>query len=252
MFFGEIRKRSGCNRKPDCQQFESALRKVLADKNISHSNYGNCTVIDNVTEYCPYSNVGTVSSHRLKKERFEDKVYTENEIQEVLNELRKTNLDRSDELLDLNDINIAYVASTVELDVLDDKNHKCLLCEKVFLENEKVHHSFTSQDHSRIACKSTYEICLLAEYFLKLDILKGQFSIGLIYQSIVKSLNIDSLYENTDFNTHGHEKLGLIKKILLRYIQYKGNALSKSITDIKKYQDQMRDRQKLSLAQKSP
>lgn len=174
-------------------------------------------------------------------------MYTEDEIQEVLNDLNEMNVDRSDKLIDLSDINTAYVASTIELEVLKDKNYKCRLCQNVFSENEKLHRSFTSQDHSSIACKSTYEICISADYFLKLDILKGQFSIDLIYQSIIESLNIDNLYDNTNFTIHDHDKLSLIKKNLLRYIHYKGNVLSKSITDIKKYQDTMKKRQEASV-----
>lgn len=50
-------------------------------------------------------------------------MYTEDEIQEVLNDLNEMNVDRSDKLIDLSDINTAYVASTIELEVLKDKNY---------------------------------------------------------------------------------------------------------------------------------
>lgn len=116
----------------------------------------------------------------------------------------------------------------------------------MFIENEKLQQTFTSQDHSSIACKSTYDICKTADYFLKLDVLKGQFPINLICQSIFASLNTENLYENTDFKLHGHNKMSLIKKIVLRYIHYKGRTLSKSIIDIKKYQDEMQKRRETS------
>lgn len=76
---------------------------------------------------------------------------------------------------------------------------------------------FTRKDHSSNACESTFEICRSAEYFLKLDIWKGQFSIDHIYQSIVGSLNIDNMSEDTYFPIHGHDKVSLMKNILLRY-----------------------------------
>lgn len=244
MFFGDMRKFGGCNRKPDCLLFEAGLRKVLADKNISHSKYGNCTVINHVSEYYPYSNVGVISSDRPKKATYENNMYSEDEVQEVLNDLFEINEDRS-KLLDLSDRNTAYVASTIELKILNDKSYMC--CQNVFSENEKLQNAFTSKHHLSIACKSTFEICMAADYFLKLDILKGQFSINLISQSIIESLNIDNLYENTDFEMHAHDKLSLIKQILLRYIQYKGNLLSKSVTDIKKYQEKMQQRREIAI-----
>lgn len=234
-----MRKFGGNNRKPDCQQFEAGLRKVLADKNIHHSKHGNCTVINAVSEYYPYSNIGVVSSHRPEKEIIHTNIiYTEDDMQVLLNGLHRSNSGRS-KLTDLSDTNIAYVASTIEWKIVKDKKYECQLCQNVFAENEKLQHVFTSEHHSSVSCRSTFEICRAADYFLKLDVLKGQFSINLIYQSIISSLSIDTLYENTDFEIHAHDKLALIKQILFQYIQYKGNVLSKSITDIKKYQDLM-------------
>lgn len=74
---------------------------------------------------------------------------------------------------------------------------------------------------------------------MKLDLLKGQFSFELIKQTIISSLNIEELYENSDFQMHGHEKLEVIDQILVHYARYKMKMLTKSIKNLKEYQDQM-------------
>lgn len=222
MFFGAIRsyKYGGENRKPDCQQFQAALRRVLADKNILHGKKGNCTALYSASAYCPYSNIGTISSHRSKKLSLTtNEIYTEDDIEEVLNSLDEINIrqpNRHDSHVDLSDISTAYIASLIELKIMNDKTYECNLCKNVFTENEKLYQAYTSENHSSIACQSTFEICRSAEYFLKLDILKGQFSYELILQSIISSLNVDSLYENTEFEVHAHEKISLVKQILHR------------------------------------
>lgn len=237
----------GTNRKPDCQQFEAGLRKVLADKHISHSTRGNCNVIGEAPVYYPYSNIGIISSSRKKKSAVEKTIYSQEEVENVFYERSQLNdsKDRSN-LGDLINTNIAYVASIIELKIVNDKNYECHLCQSVFSVNEKLQQAFTSSHHSTIACISTFEICQAAEYFMKLDILK-MFSINLICQAIISSLNIEDLYKSSDFALHAHDKLNLIEQISLQYVQYSGSKLSKSITDIKAYQDKMKERQKESI-----
>lgn len=148
MFFGNMRKYSGSNSKPDCVQFEAALRKVLADKNIFHSEHGNCSVIDPVSEYYPYSNIGTITSRR--KKIIADNIYTDEDVEEVLKVLDQinTNTGIRSELTDLSDISTAYVASTIELNILKMKEHQC--CANIFNENEKVHQAFTGKLYEKI------------------------------------------------------------------------------------------------------
>lgn len=213
-------KHGGENRKPDCLQFQYALRRALADKNILHGKKGNCTPIDPIPAYRPISNIGTVSSHRSKKMSLAtNEMYTNEDINEVLFGLNEININTkcpNSRVTDLSDISTAYIASLIELKIINNKNFKCYLCKNVFTENEKLHQGFTSESHSRIACQSSFEICRSADYFLKLDMLKGQFSYNLILESIKLSLNIDSLFVNTEFEVHGHDKISLVEEILLR------------------------------------
>lgn len=250
MFFGAIRayNHGGENRKPDSQQFQAALRKVLSDKNIIHGKKGNCSGLQPASNYCSYSNVSTISSKRPKKINSND-VYTLDDIEEVLKELHEANSKNkstnggSSKLTDLSDISTAYIASLIELNIINDKKVKCTLCKEVFAENEKLPSAFTSENHSSVACQSTFEICRSADYFIKIDILKGQYDIKLIFESIKSSINVDSLFQNTEFGEHGHDKVNLIDQILQKYIQYKARALGKAV-DVAKYQKEMQDKRK--------
>lgn len=151
IFFGNMRKYGGNNSKPDCIQFQSALRKVLADKNIFFSERGNCTNIDPPSEYYPLSNVGTITSRR--KKAVVENTYTPDDVEEVLKELHEINArstKRSNlNLTDLNDISTAYVASTIEINILKSEDHQW--CASIFSENEKVHQAFTGRiEHIRV------------------------------------------------------------------------------------------------------
>lgn len=103
--------------------------------------------------------------------------------------------------------------------------YSCQLCRNVFRQNEVVHEAFLSSKHTRKACQSSFEICRTADHFLKLDLLKGQFSFELIRNSILSSLNIDGLYPNSDFSEHLHGKLELIESILVILNLYCQNSL---------------------------
>lgn len=223
MFFGVMRSyaHGGENRKPDCQQFQAALRKVLADKNILYGKKGNCTAIHPVSSYCSYSNISTISSNRPKKTILATReMITPEDIEEVLKGLHEINSKTKDspvsQLTDMSDISTAYIASMIELKIINEKDSKCNLCKDVFVENEKLPNAFTSEAHSSIACLSTFEICRNAEYFLKLDMLKGQFSFELIFESIKQSINMDSLFIDSEFEQHNHEKITLVEQILNR------------------------------------
>lgn len=223
MFFGVMRSyaHGGENRKPDCQQFQAALRKVLADKNILYGKKGNCTALHPVSSYCSYSNISTISSNRRKKKSLAtSEMFTPEKIEDVLKELDEINTKAQNnpesQLTDLSDISTAYIASLIELKIINDKNFKCTLCKNVFAENEKLPRAFTNETHPSIACLSTFEICRNADFFLKLDMLKGQFSFKLFLESIKSSINVDRLFINSEFEEHHHEKITLVEQILYR------------------------------------
>lgn len=202
------------------------MRKLLANTIIHCSGEINCTVISAAPVYNPYSNITTVSSC-LKKQIHETEQITPDDIENVMKELSEIQqMNNGSALIDLSDITAAYIASTIELKIENSSQYKCVLCKGVFQQNEPVDKAYTAANHTRRACQSTMDICKTADYFLKLDILKGQFSFSLIQESIISSLNIEGLYPSTNFFEHEHPKIDLIKSILTEYIRYKGNHIA--------------------------
>lgn len=222
----------------------NVYQQVLADKAIIHTKKGNCTPIEASSQYNLYTNVGTISSARPKKSITNTKAhtYTEEDVLEVLDELNDLKTCKKNNFLDLNSTSIAYIASIIEEEIFRKKDYACQLCKEIFTSNEKLNEAFTSDHHKVIACQSTFDICIKADYFLELDLLKGQFDTDLICHCIIASLNIERLYENTNFETHSHEKQSLVRNIVLAYFRHKMKLITKSIDDIKKYQDMMQKR----------
>lgn len=232
-FFGKIRSFNfnGNNRNPTCQQFNAAMRKLLANTTIHCSVKGNCTILDQPSVCNPYSNISTITSRRSKKLcSNEDKYFTPDDIEEVMKELDAIQITSSNsKLLDLGDITASYIASTIENSILCSSSN-CQDCKAVFSENEQIAQAFTSNNHTRVACTSTFEICKTADYFLKLELLKGQFDFNLIFHTIFSSLRIEELYPDSSFLHCLSHKDELIRDVLNRYIKYKGTYLAKTVS----------------------
>lgn len=214
-------------------QFNAALRKLLANTTIHLSERGNCTAFDPIIDHNPYSNISTITSRRPKSVADNNMAldFTPDDIEQVLTEIDEIQrMDTRSQLVDLSDITTAYIASTIEINIETCEKYSCHLCKHVFDENERVHQAFTSSTHTKIPCQSTFEICRSADHFLKLEILKGQYSLELIIHTIITSLDLTQLYTETNFLDHEHPKKDLIRNVLSQYIRYKGNFLAKTIS----------------------
>lgn len=233
-FFGKIRafNFNGNNRNPTCQQFNAAMRKLLANTTIHCSVKGNCMILDQPSVCNPYSNISTITSRRSKKLcSNESQNFTPEDIEEVMKELDEIQSTRStSQLVDLGDLTASYIASTIENSILSSATYNCEFCKDVFHENEQVAQAFTSDHHTRVACRSTFEICRAADYFLKLELLKGQFDSDLIFHSIFSSLCIAELYPESSFSHCPSHKTELIRDVLNKYIKYKGTYLAKTVS----------------------
>lgn len=246
MFFGKIRafRYQGNNNNPSCLQFNAALRKLLANATIHLSERGNCTNFNPISEHNSYSNISTITSRCSKPvaaARNSDN-FTPDDVEVVLNEISEIqSLESRSVVTNLSDITIAYIASNIEIKIQTSDKYKCHLCKAVFTENESVHEAFTSESHTKRACQSTFEICRAADYFLKLETLKGQYSMELIQYSIFSSFDMAQLYPQTNFLDHDHLKEELINNILSEYIRYKANFLAKTIS-IEEFHNNLRRR----------
>lgn len=65
--FGIIRSFNGSNNNPTCQQFNEAMRKILASTTLHAPKKGNCTVLQGtVPIHNPYSNILSITSRKPK------------------------------------------------------------------------------------------------------------------------------------------------------------------------------------------
>lgn len=218
------------------------MRKLLANNALHLSDRANCTVLNPISEQSSYSNISTVTSRRAKQEKTNiiavEADFTPDVIEDVLTELNEIqNMSPSSQLIDLSDITTSYIAANIEISI--EKKYSCDLCKGVFAQNERVHQAFTSSNHTRKACQSTFEICRAADYFLRLELLKGQYSLKLIQCSILSSLDIAQLYTASNFSDHDHSKRELVDYILIQYIRYKVNYIAKTVS-FEQFQENVR------------
>lgn len=226
--FGRLRALNGSGNNPTCMQFNSGMRKLLCNTTLHYSDHSNCLAPTD-TVYNPYSNILKITSNRPKaKSIVSTNEFTPEEIESVLSELSQIQT-TANPLLDLSDITTAHIAHSIQN--LVEKHMKCECLENIFIENELVHESFMRQGQRKIACKSTFEICKNADYFLKFQILKGQFEVQLIFNAIFSGLNMDNLFMNTKFeDAHKTHKVEFIQKIVCEYVRIKGTYIAKTVT----------------------
>lgn len=243
-FFGDMRSLNGSNNNPNAVQFCGGLRKILANTTICQSKKRNCTVLSENSIYNPYSNILTITSRRPNSMALEVNLnINEDDIQPILTELGAIQAsNRTNSLIDLSDLTTAQIAHDIELQI--ERKIQCELCKDVFAQNDKVHRAFHSDKITRKACQSTFDICKTTDYFMKLEILKGQFTPELIQQAIHFSLEALNLYEKTCFNDHNgnndqDHKTVIINYVLCSFIKIKGHHIAKTVS-FKEHNEQMR------------
>lgn len=225
--FSRLRSLNGSNNNPTCTQLNSGMRKILCNTTLPYSEYSNCLAPAD-TVYNPYSNILSITSNRPKAKSIISTSFTPEEIESVLQELSQIKV-TTNPLHDLSDLATAHIAFSIQN--LVKKHFFCECLENIFDENELVHESFMRQGQQKKACQSTFEICKNSDYFLKVQILKGQFELELIFNAIFSGLNVENLYVNTPFDDcHKEHKKKFIQKIVCEYIRIKGTHIAKTAT----------------------
>lgn len=237
--FGIIRSFNGSNNNPNCQQFNAAMRKLLASTTLHAPKKGNCTILeDSVPVHNPYSNILSITSRKIKKVvPCSSMELTDEDIEPILTELSAIK-ESTNKLIDLSDLTTANIALNIERKM--EKKLTCQRCKNVFIENEKVHRAFQSNSNSRKACQSTFDICQTANFFLKMEVLKGQYDFKFIKEAIYYSLNPDSLFLISELDDHpDHPKKDLIHCIIDYFIKIKLQYMAKTVS-FKEHNQQVR------------
>lgn len=137
-------------------------------------------------------------------------------------------LERESHYSDLGNITIAHIAGVIEYKILNSDRFDCEQCKLVLSTETKLRQAFLASDNSTRPCQSTFDICTVADHYLKIELLKGQFSMAIIERAIISSLDFENLYDGADFLQHSDHKLYMIKHILKEYIRVKGVHLART------------------------
>lgn len=243
ILFGKLRSLLGCNDNPSCYIFTPLLRKLLANCTVIYSKSANCRILNSASITNPYSNLLYVTSRRSTVAGIEsggDWCISGEDIEQMYERLAKIEeFERTNHLTeDLSHFTVAQIANIIERKVMNAPQFRCDLCKLVFTENtQKVENVYLSSTYRQKPCRSTFQICIEAERFLKVKLLRGSVNFNVVYHEILECLNIESLFSQTDFSEHFDHKIFLIRFIVDEYIKIKGTYIAKMSTLKQKSQD---------------
>lgn len=227
ILFGKVRGLGGYNDNPSCEEFKAAFRKLLAFSAVMYSRFSSCKMSENDVPSNPYSNILSVTSRRTASNRFDVQQcfeVNEEDIERLYDKLSEIEA-RNTLVEDLSDFSMAHIAKHIEHRIMTTKQFNCSKCQEVFDEN--------TQKAVCVAagpCESTFSICKQANRFLKEELLNGTVDFNVIYHEILINLDLDTLYEKTDFSAHSDHKIFLIRYIVDECIRIKGIHIAKTVT----------------------
>lgn len=218
----------GFNDNPNVTQFHAAYRKLLGNDLVWTSKKGNC---ENDLGSNPFIDILYVSSRRdvYSHQQENDDIVPE-EMEQFYYKLNDINRAIQNNLTDdLQPYMIGHVANLIERKILSTDN--CEHCVKVLNTCPKLEKTFVSSKFTQKPCVSTYKICVEADRFLKLQLLKGNINFNIIYYSIINNIDIEQMFIEADFTLHQGHKFHLIRTIIDGYIQLKGIFMARTATE---------------------
>lgn len=231
ILFGKVRSLNGCNDNPSCQQFHGAYRKLLVFNTICTSRKASCYNYDVATE--PFSDILFISSRRATCKTYDDdKIPMPEELDEIHAKMIQIDIQEKCSLLDpnLHESSISYVSNIIEFRISRPDRMYCDSCANVFKQNIKLNSAYSSSKLKNSPCLSTYILCKNADRYLKLQLLKGDIDFSVIYYAILQEIDVEALFDQTDFTHEPDHKISLIRGIIDSYIQIKGTHIAKTAT----------------------
>lgn len=235
MFFGRIRSMHGWNDNPTVQQFTSSFKKLLHRCDVRISAYSNISI------GCT-SNILTVSSRRVKlyDDMSGDVVapVTQNENLEAEAELdidvyAIEQLERGNYLTEeMHAAGVTFVATLIENRMLS--TDMCQFRRLALEQNEKIDAKMCLTAASRKPCKSTYNLCKLADTAIKtlLPCYSQPTFKQKIYVYVLSNIDVQRLYPDfVEEEDHDCDhKNFIIKFVIDEYTRIKCAHLAKMKT----------------------
>lgn len=231
----------GANDNPTVEQFYSAYRRALIATELTCSAFANCA--DKISILCVSS---TPKQKQIVKptivlnEMHESNNGTrltanESSIKEVSNLLKQNSFDGSDmNSFDGSDLTVCHLANSIEIKIKNVARTNCSTCldiiSSIFQNNEKSSIRHVPNANDRIPCKSTVKICALANQYLLREANKIGFNYNHLVSSVENELNVDMLYEATDFSHNLDHKVDLIRYIIGEMVRERANFIARKVT----------------------
>lgn len=229
ILFGKIRSMNGYNDNPTVEHFTGAIRKLCVYDAILCSSASNCA--EHTTPPQPFGNILYVSSAPSITEEAGDVDISSAELEALYQKIAEIEAIQNSGLLDSQqDYGIAFVSNHIEQRILKKGQMYCAACANVFSENEKITHFFGSSNTDVRPCRSTFMICKEIDRFMKIEIIRAFPNFNMVYAGIHNVLDVENLFEDTDFAHNQAHKLYLVRSIAEAFIQIKGTYLAKMAT----------------------
>lgn len=245
-FFSHIRARQGANDNPNVIEFKAAWRKLLCGNlELIQSRYSNVKLLDE-SSLQPFSNIYSVSSRRIKFDEFEKQKLNEpaeKEKDNIREELQKLSHDKEH---DLTKASIAFAAKSIENKLQLTYEFECEPCRYIFDGNPKMVDCFSTAENLEPPCASTFEICEIADKFLKLHKPSdaNKYSFDLLYLLIFREMKYENLYKDYEhLDKNIDHKYHLVRCIVDEFVQTKLSQMSKQRT-LSEYKHIVRSRYK--------
>lgn len=231
--FSLFRNQQGSNDNPNAIEFRSAFKKLLVCHPLLTSQDHN--VISNATE------ILTVPSTIKKRTALANPVSIQEP--ELVIEMCYDSLvaDEMDSLDSYQKHMCAYMALLTEQNMSKQINraHKssCVLCFKVFSENEKIKDSLLAMKHvnheeAEQPCKSTIAIVVFSNAVLKIHSSNAQ-NIAAACKVIGDNICINDLYNSSNFvhAKNKNHKVDFVHQVIKTFLTLKSRYVSKRITE---------------------
>lgn len=89
---------------------------------------------------------------------------------------------------------------------------------------------FIQSRKKNIPCKSSFEICVIADKHLKATMFELNFEYNSLLDSILRDINYEHMYAETNFENHVHHKFFIIEFIVEEFIRIQANYTAKKAT----------------------
>lgn len=242
-FFSLIREALGANNNPTTEQFKSAFRKLLICTPNLSAKGTNCltSAIHLLTVSSAQQPICQPKTHQTPLP-----IDVSSVIERIHNDLDYNTLIHA-EMDDYERHLNAYLASTIETNIIKKimarPISKCSDCLHAFSENVKIEDSFLkkkSQTSNIVQpCRSTVNIIVASNAIMKILQSIGHIDFNIVLRAILPCLDIDSLFDSSDFIEHQNEgrvsitlshKEEFICNILREYMHLKSKKICDRIT----------------------